>query len=124
MRRMQVLGLILLSVVLGVLGQISLKLGMREVGEIELKDLASKKIFKLIFQKFVVAGIFMYGVATIFWLVVLSKEEVSFAYPLIGIGYILVAIFGKILFNENLTLLRMIGIVLIAIGAYLIVSRV
>jgi multidrug transporter EmrE-like cation transporter len=65
----------------------------------------------------------LYVLATAIWLVVLSQEELSFAYPLVGIGYILVAILGKILFNENLTFFRIFGIILIVLGTYFIVSR-
>jgi multidrug transporter EmrE-like cation transporter len=122
--KMNVLLLILASVILGVFGQIALKQGLNSVGEFELKDLLTSKVFSLVREKFILLGIVLYVLATAIWLVVLSQEELSFAYPLIGIGYIFVAILGKILFNENLTPFRIFGIILIVLGVYFIVSRI
>jgi drug/metabolite transporter (DMT)-like permease len=76
----------------------------------------------LIAEKFVVIGIALYAIATLLWLVVLSKEELSFAYPMLAIGYILIAIFGKIFFGENVTFVRFLGILLISIGVFLLLK--
>jgi len=121
--RMNSIILILISVVLGVFGQISLKHGMKQVGKLELKDLLTPKVVYLAREGFIILGIFLYIFATLIWLVVLSQEEISFAYPLVSIGYIIVAILGKILFNENLSLFRMTGILLIVLGVYLITLK-
>ena len=117
---MEIVLLILISVILGAFGQIFLKKGMKNVGEIEIKDLLSSKFFNLIREKFLFLGIALYGLAAIVWLVILSKAELSFAYPLISIGYILVAVLSKIFLNESLTLVRFLGIILIFIGVFLI----
>lgn len=121
--KMSVLLLILVSVALGVLGQVSLKQGLTSSGRLELKDLISYRLLSLVKEKFVVLGIVLYISATAIWLVVLSQEEISFAYPLVALGYILVAILGKLVFNENLTFFRIIGILLIILGVYFIVSK-
>jgi multidrug transporter EmrE-like cation transporter len=120
---MSVLLLIFVSVILGVFGQIALKQGLNSIGKFELKDLLTSRVFSLVREKFIVLGIDLHVLATAIWLVVLSQKELSFAYPLIAIGYILVAILGKILFNENLTFFRIFGIILIVLGTYFIVSR-
>ena len=78
-------------------------MGMNSIGKLNLKDVFSPRLFSIITQKHVFLGIVLYLFASVIWLVVLSKEEVSYAYPLIGIGYIFVAILSKIFFNENLT---------------------
>jgi len=115
--------LILLSVVLGVFGQISLKQGLKQVGKLELRELATAKILYLLEEKFILLGIFLYISATLIWLVVLSQEEISFAYPLVASGYIIVAILGKVFFNENLSLFRIIGILLVVFGVYFITIK-
>ncbi len=122
--KMSALILILISILLGVTGQLFLKKGMSNVGSIAIADLFSVKLLSVATEKFVIVGIFLYVIATGFWVVVLSQEELSFAYPLIGMGYIFAAILSKIFFNENLTLFRMIGILMIAAGAYLIVLKI
>lgn len=122
--KMSALALILISISLGVVGQLSLKRGMTNVGTISVGDLLTSKLYSIATEKFVVFGLFLYFLASGLWLVVLSQEELSFAYPLIGLGYILTAILAKFFFNENLTLVRLGGILLIAAGAYLIVLKI
>jgi len=119
---MEVLLLVLISVLLGVFGQLSLKKGMDNIGNIEIQDLFSSRIFLIAKEKFVIIGITLYAVATLLWLVILSKAELSFAYPLLAIGYVLIAIFSKIFFNENLTAIRFLGILLISIGVFLLLK--
>ena len=122
--KMNVLFLVLICVGMGVVGQVSMKKGMNDIGSIEIKNILSSKIFEVIFQKYVFIGMFFYVLASLVWLVVLSQAELSFAYPLISLGYIITAIFGKFLFHENLTLFRFLGILLIFGGVYMIVIKV
>jgi len=119
---MEAIVLVLISVVLGVFGQLSLKQGMRKIGNFELEYFFSSKVFRLITEKFVVIGVMLYVIATLLWLVILSKAELSFAYPMLAIGYILIAIFSKILFGENVTFVRVIGILLISVGVFLLLK--
>jgi multidrug transporter EmrE-like cation transporter len=95
---------------------------MKKIGNFELKDFFSARIFELVAEKFVVIGIALYAIATLLWLVVISKEELSFAYPMLAIGYILIAIFSKVFFNENVTFVRFLGILLISIGVFLLLK--
>jgi|SRR5438445_3777659 len=121
--KMEVLTLILISVLLGVFGQLSMKRGMSIEGKISLPELFSTRLFSIILNPYVFLGISLYVVATGLWLVVLSTEELSFAYPLISLGYVFVAIFSKIFFDENITTFRMVGIVLIVLGTYFVASK-
>ena len=114
--------LIFSAILLAVFGQLSMKKGMSNAGEIALRQILSRKIF-LLFEKFVIVGIALYVMSTALWLVVLSQEELSLVYPLVGTGYVLTAILAKLFFKESLTKFRMLGIVLIIVGAYLIVSK-
>ena len=50
------------------------------------------------------AGLLCYVVSVAVWLLVLSRVEVSFAYPLLSVGYIVNAVAGYYLFQENLSL--------------------
>jgi len=122
--KMSALALILISISLGVLGQLSLKRGMTNVGFISVGELLTSKLYSVFAEKFVLMGLFFYFLASGLWLVVLSQEELSFAYPLIGLGYIITAVLAKFFFNENLTLFRLAGILLIAAGAYLIILKI
>lgn len=122
-QKMSVLILIFISILLAVIGQLSMKKGMINVGQISLKELFTKRFFSVVFEKFVFIGIVIYVSSAALWLVILSQEELSFAYPLIGIGYIVTAILAKIFFHESLTMFKILGIILIVVGAYFVVVR-
>ena len=123
-KKMDVLILILTCVAIGVFGQLFMKRGVNSIGNIDLKQLFSPRIFSIVFQKYVFVGIILYIMASIIWLAVLSKTELSFAYPLIGIGYIFTSVLAWFFFGEKLTLIRFLGILLICSGVYLIVLKV
>lgn len=58
--------------------------------------------------------------ALLFWIKVLSKFEISSAYPLISISYLLMLIPGYLLFNENISLQKILGVILILSGVFLL----
>ena len=122
-RKMSALILIFITIVLAISGQLAMKKGMNNIGEISIKDFFSQKLFTIVFEKFVFVGILLYAISAIFWLATLSQEELSFAYPIISIGYIITAILSKILFKEHLTMFRIIGIILIVAGVYFVVMK-
>jgi multidrug transporter EmrE-like cation transporter len=122
--KMNVLSLVLICVGMGVIGQLAMKKGMNIIGNIGMKDIISSRIFEIVLQKYVFIGLVFYVLASLVWLVILSQEELSFAYPLISIGYIITAILSKLFFNESLTLFRFLGILLIFGGVYLIVLKI
>jgi len=120
---LDVIILLLITVVLGSFGQISMKKGLMNLGGIELTELLSKKLFSVIFQKYVFIGIILYSVSTLLWFVILSKAELSFVYPLIALGYVLTALLARVYFNELITPVRWFGILLILGGAALIMAK-
>jgi len=109
---------------MGVIGQLAMKKGMNTVGVVGLKNIFSREVFSIVFQKYVFIGVVLYLLAALVWLAVLSQAELSFAYPLISIGYIITAILSWVLFKENLTMVRFFGILLICGGVYLIVLKI
>ena len=65
-------------------------------------------------------GLGCYGVSVVVWLMVLSRVDVSYAYPMLSVGYIVAALAGKIFFGESVDLVRWTGITTICIGVWLI----
>ena len=118
---MDVIILILICVVIGGFAQVYMKLGVTKLGGVELKDLISKRLVSIIFDKYVFTGIILYTITTFLWFVILSKADLSFAYPLAALGYIVTALLAKLYFHEDITLIRWFGILLIIGGAYLVI---
>jgi drug/metabolite transporter (DMT)-like permease len=116
-----VLVLILVDVLLNVTGQLSLKYGMSKIGNFSLSLSALPPVFlKAATNLSVLFGLFCYGLGFMVWLIVLSKAEVSYAYPLISLGYVLTAILAWVLFGEALNGNRLVGILTICLGVFLI----
>ena len=69
----------------------------------------------------ILAGCFCYGVSLIVWIMGLSRVEVSIAYPLLSLGYVINAFAAWYLFGESLTALRLAGIGFIVVGVCCVV---
>jgi len=69
---------------------------------------------------YILAGLVCYVVSVVVWMLVLSRVEVSYAYPLLSIGYIVTAFAGRIFFDEAFGMTRWAGIVVICLGVWLI----
>jgi multidrug transporter EmrE-like cation transporter len=69
---------------------------------------------------YILAGLACYVLSVAVWLLVLSRVEVSFAYPLLSIGYIVTASAGWIFFDESMGIIRWSGILVICLGVWLI----
>jgi len=56
------------------------------------------------------------------WIAALSRVDVSIAYPMLSIGYVVNAVAAWYLFGESLTASRLLGIAIIILGV-VIISR-
>ena len=113
--------LILTGVLLNAAAQLALKKGMSTIGHFQFSiENIAPIAMRVALNPFVIVGLVCYVVSVAVWLLVLSRVEVSYAYPLLSVGYIVTAFAGKYFFNEALTPVRWAGIVVICLGVYLI----
>lgn len=106
---------ILGSVALNALGQVLLRKAMLSIGAVPLEpSLAS--VLRVAFEPWLIAGMLSYAFSILIWLFVLSKTEVSVAYPFSSLGFVLAAAMGFFFLGENVTLVRVLGIALICSG--------
>ena len=113
--------LILAGVLLNSMAQLCLKHGMKTIGHFDfslsnllpvgMKVMASPALF---------LGMACYAVSIVVWLMVLSRVDVSYAYPMLSVGYIVTALAGRTMFGEVIGLTRLSGIFLICLGVLLI----
>ena len=113
--------LILFTVVTNAAAQIMLKQGMKGVGPFTFnKSSLHEAIINTIVNPFVLAGLTIFVISMASHLVVLSRVELSFAYPFLSLAYVLVAVCAYIFFKEDLNSFRIAGIGFICIGTILI----
>jgi multidrug transporter EmrE-like cation transporter len=74
------------------------------------------------FNPFLLLGMSLYAASIVIWLFVLSKIEVSVAYPFQSIGYVIAAVIGLAFLGENVTVSRAFGIALIC-GGLVFIAR-
>ncbi|MBM3306906.1 MAG: EamA family transporter [Candidatus Eisenbacteria bacterium] len=65
-------------------------------------------------------GLVLYAVSAVFWISALSRVQLSYAYPLLGVGYVLVAVASWHLWGESMGLQRILGTIVVAVGVYLV----
>ncbi|MGB9712053.1 MAG: EamA family transporter [Dissulfurimicrobium sp.] len=115
------LPIILLGVFLNAFAQIALKQGMRTIGEFtfSMENLIPIGV-KVASSPYVLLGLSCYVISLVVWLLVLSRVDVSFAYPFLSVGYIVAALSGMAFFGEAVGPMRWAGIITICLGVYLI----
>jgi drug/metabolite transporter (DMT)-like permease len=111
----------ILSISLSVAAQFSLKAGMssERVKALSTEIYSARTLFHVLMNKYVLGGFLLYGLGAVVWLEVLSKWDVSKAYPIVGLGFVLTVGIG-FLVGEQVTVLRGIGVVLIGVGVFLV----
>lgn len=117
------IAMILLSVALAAVAQLTLKTGMNHVND-ELApatfSLSGRSFRVLVGQPFVWGGLFLFGVSALVWLVVLSRASLSFAYPFAALTYVSILLFDHFVLDEQVPALRWAGVACIALGIFLI----
>lgn len=104
--------LIFIPIILAAVGQLILKIGMNQLPKFNL--------IKAFTHPTVLLGLFFYGASLILWLTVLSKEKLSFVYPLVAFSYVVTVVLSKVILKEPVPTLRWVGLFVIIIGILII----
>ena len=106
------LAVLLGAILLGAAGQICLKYG--------LADLEAKPLFVVVTAMFrnwfVLGGFLAYGASSLLYLFVLSRLDVSYAYPMVALNYIFVTILAWLILKESVPVVRILGLAIIFVG--------
>jgi multidrug transporter EmrE-like cation transporter len=113
--------LLMTGVMLNAGAQLLLKAGTNSVGVFEFsRDNIGPVGWKLATEPHIIGGLACYVISVVVWVIALSRVEVSVAYPLLSVGYVVNAIAAWYLFGEAVTPMRMAGIGIIIIGVCLV----
>jgi len=114
---------ILLTVLVTALAQVCLKIGARLLDHEKLTGFNSETIWyttKLLFDPVLLTGLTMYAASAITWIWVLSRVDISLAYPYVSLSFVITFVFGIWLFDEPVNAMKLIGTALIMCGCVLI----
>ena len=113
--------LVLLGVLLNAAAQLLLKAGTNAIGHFEFSAANVLPIgWKVATQPYIVGGLSCYVVSVAIWILALSRVEVSIAYPMLSIGYVVNAVAAYFLFGEAVSVQRLVGIGIIVLGVYVV----
>jgi len=113
--------LVLAGVLLNAAAQLLLKAGTNAVGHFEFSAANVVPIgLRLAFEPHILGGVACYVVSLVVWIMALSRVEVSIAYPMLSIGYVINAAAAWYLFGESVSALRLAGIGFIVVGVFLV----
>lgn len=118
---MKFIPFILFTVLTNAAAQLMLKQGMTTLSAMEWAgNNPILKVVGIVFHPWVFAGLATFVVSMASHMFVLSKVELSFAYPFLSLAYVAVAVASWYFFSETLDAPRLIGIGLIMAGTVFI----
>jgi len=120
-----VLGCLLLGVALSAAAQIALKVAMMKPGiqgQMSGTGITSPMALagEMLATPMLYVGLSLYVVSVGVWLYVLSKVDVSLAYPFVGLGIVLTTLCGYFLLGEQVGAMRVVGCLVVAAGLVLV----
>jgi len=113
--------LVLTGVMLNAVAQLALKAGVRDIGPIALKFSQVMPVgLRMMSEPYLWTGLGCYVISVVVWILALSRVDVSIAYPMLSLGYVVNAIAAWWLFGEVMSPARVIGIGIIILGVYVL----
>ena len=87
----------------------------------ELNSIGS--LLRLFLNPYILAGLTVYAFASALWIYILNKGELSYVYPIQSTAFIFALIVGVTIFKEQLTLSKVVGVLVICLGVMIITRR-
>lgn len=109
--------LVLMNAVLLVGGQFLWKAGMQSQ-QADFSQLMG--VARVLLSPYILSGLVIYGFATILWLYIISRVQLSLAYPMQSMAYVFAVVAAHYLFDEALTPGKIIGALVIVLGVSII----
>ena len=126
--KMWLILVILLSVGLAATAQLTLKYGVDRVtkhgpsGEVSGIVLSEpvQSALRVAKEPYIWLGLILFGISAAVWIVVLSRTQLSFAYPFAALTYVIILVFDRVVLKVPQPALRWAGVAMIVSGIVLI----
>lgn len=114
---------LIVAVVFSATGELLLKHGMNNLGAFSLQPShIVPSLLKAFTNPIIIIGFSSIFLGSIFWLAVISRVPLSYAYPMISSSYVIVVLASWLFLGEQLTHTRVLGVLIICAGV-VVVSR-
>lgn len=119
---LKMFSLIISCVTLSALSQMIMKMGMTspQIQSALARGPRLGTAWDVLTNLYVFSGLGMYVLGAGLWLYVLSRVDVSVAYPFVGLGFVMTMFLGWSFLNEDVGLMRIGGTLLIVAGVVLV----
>ncbi len=111
--------LIIATVCLNTAGQFMMKAGINKIGEIGISDLIGS-FSRIVTSPYIIGGFCSYAVSAVLWIMILSRAELSWAFPMVSLSYVITALLAPVLLYESFSVQRFVGVIVICIGVFLV----
>jgi multidrug transporter EmrE-like cation transporter len=115
--------LVAFGIVLNVAAQVALKIASAPCAGASVGS-AVAMLPRIFLSAPALIGIGLYGLSVLNWAIVLSRMELSVAYPLMSLGYVFAFAVGCWWFGEPVNAVRLVGVAVILVGIVLITRPV
>lgn len=103
---------LILCAIITSFGQILLKKGLLQLGDVDFKA----EFLRICFNPYIFVGILCCLGGWGLYMLALSKTELSYAYPIWSLSYVIVPVISLMLFGEHISLLKTGGLVFLTLG--------
>jgi drug/metabolite transporter (DMT)-like permease len=114
--------ILLIGLLCEAVGVVFLNKGLRQLGEV--RQVSAAEITRVVkagaTNKHILLGVFFEALFFACLLVLMSKADVSFVWPLTALGFVLTTLAAKLFLHEQVSALRWTGVALIMVGAALV----
>jgi drug/metabolite transporter (DMT)-like permease len=117
------LALIFVSLSFGIAGQFCLKAGVMDgAGRVEISSFnhVLSQILVIFSTPMIWLGLGCYGMGAVTWILALSRADLSYAYPLLGLGYVVTVALSVLIRHEHVSGFRWAGVMLVVLGVIVI----
>jgi len=110
--------LIVLTVIINTAGQFIVKTGVNRIGAVSFTNVQS--FMRALTSGYVLLGFAIYFVSALLWISILSKTDLSWAFPILSLSYVLTALLSPALLHESFSVLRLVGTLVICLGVFIV----
>ena len=107
------------SSVFVVSGHLMIKAGLNAAASTLSQSPGITRVVHIVLQPEVIAGLLIYVLGSVCWMIAVAQREISFLYPLSSINYVLVVIISWVMFSEAISWQRGCGVTMIVLGMVL-----